>query len=405
MNLTQRTSASASAAILVLSLGALGTPAFAGGPSNSTPSSASSNVGLASEFDAPMFDTTASLTGNRLPTYTDINCSDSACSIGIMPNPSDGEIVFITKDYAQGGSFSNNPGFIAKLDQLWENAATAGTSDYTELAYNLAQFSPGTDLAAAIADNAQSLSAPLSDPVMVGDINTWTAQISVSGASIKLAYAARANSIVRSICILNGTDVNSTSCQLDNLVASTVSVLTSPAGTTLKGSKSIAGLIPVTPQSLEPMVINVGPTVMTWANTLPGPALQKSLTANKNSVSMAYKIPKSPKLSLTLTVAALTKSAPARIFVKDVCASTTTTTSTCTRSRVSGPAYGFIGEWSQSTDNTSSAQVVSQFVGGKRLANVNCFPIGTSADVPMTDAQIRTCIKAINALASAVAGS
>ena len=82
MNLTQRTSASASAAILVLSLGALGTPAFAGGPSNSTPSSASSNVGLASEFDAPMFDTTASLTGNRLPTYTDINCSDSAELIG-----------------------------------------------------------------------------------------------------------------------------------------------------------------------------------------------------------------------------------------------------------------------------------------------------------------------------------
>lgn len=404
MDFIQRTSTGA--AIVALTLGALSSPALAGGPSNgSAPNLAPSNVGLASEFDAPMFNTTASLTGNRLPSYTDLNCSDPSCSTGIMPNPSIGEIVFITKDYAQGGSFSSNPGFLSKLDQLWDNAATSGITNYTELGINLAQFSPGTDLAAAIAEDAQGLLATLSDPVMVGEISTWTAQKTVSDSKINIAYAASANSITRGICILNGTDADSLSCPLDNLVGMAVSVLTSPAGTTIEGSKSITGLIPVTPKNLKPMVINVEPTILTWAGTLPGPALQKSLLANKHSVSMAYKIPKSPKLSLTLTVAALNKQAPARIFVKDVCKSTTTTTSTCTRSRVSGPAYGFIGEWSQSKDTTKTAQVVSQFVGGNHLAAINCFPVGSATSSGMTTVQVRACTKAINSLASAVAAS
>jgi hypothetical protein len=54
-----------------------------------------------------------------------------------------------------------------------------------------------------------------------------------------------------------------------------------------------------------------------------------------------------------------------------------------------------------------SGPLPSLTICGKTLQqlDVNCFPMGTSDDMPMNDAQIRAFIKNKNSLASAVVGS
>lgn len=109
-------------------------------------------------------------------------------------------------------------------------------------------------------------------------------------------------------------------------------------------------------------------------------------------------------LSFSANIAALNNESAARQFVKDVCKSTTDPKSTCKRTSLAGPAYGYLGVWSQDNDSTKTASVVSQFVGEQRLVEVNCFPVGGTVDKPMTTKEIKACSTGIVKVSAAIIG-
>jgi len=109
-----------------------------------------------SEFDAPIFGTTATLTEGRMPTYAEVNCSDARCTSGVIIGAEGGSTAYISTTVARGGAFAESPGFVAKLNKNWAGLSGNYSEDFSTFTINLTQVLPGTDIAALVAADAET---------------------------------------------------------------------------------------------------------------------------------------------------------------------------------------------------------------------------------------------------------
>jgi hypothetical protein len=124
--------------LVTASVGAAGLAITLAVPAQATPPAA---------FDAPIFGTTATLTGARLPSIADIQCSDEARTTGVLPAslllyPS----VYFSTTVATGASLSVEPGFVAAVNEDWYSLLSKGGGEFAQFALQFAEFAPGTAL-------------------------------------------------------------------------------------------------------------------------------------------------------------------------------------------------------------------------------------------------------------------
>ncbi|MGI9135916.1 MAG: hypothetical protein ACR2JS_02505 [Candidatus Nanopelagicales bacterium] len=352
-------------------------------------------------FNAPMFGTTATLTEARMPVYAQVECSDATCASGVLTRAAGGFTQYSSPSISLGGAFSKVPGFLAKLNKSWSSATRANTQNYSSMTINFAQFAPGTDLAAAVATDAADTELTLSAPETVGSTTYWSATRSDEDSEWKVAYIANGDAIARGVCIQDGTERGSVTCNPANVRTLAQGIIDTPAAATLAESGSIAGLIPATPRGLSPVLLNIEPALPLWAGNAPGAALDRSLAARKNSVALQYSVKGNPALIVTTKVAALSSTAPALPFVKTICESNSVTKRSCTLSRVPGKAYGFIGDWSRAGKPDETENLSMHFTGAKKLGDARC---GFLGDVKrgLTTKELATCRTALVTFANSV---
>lgn len=361
------------------------------------------------DFDAPIFGTTATLTEGRMPTYSQVRCSDARCTRGVVPGAEGGFTAYISTTVARGGVFADSPYFVAKLNKHWSNsganAVTAGgeSDDYSTFTINLAQILPGADIPALVAaDVATYDGGTLGAPVTIDGATVWPATADHRKGMWTMAYVSKGDALARGVCIQYGTDRGSATCPAANVQSLTVGAVMAPASNQLAELGSIRGLIPATPAGLTPLFLNIEPTKPLWANNLPSPALERSLSQRKNSVAFQYEVTKFPGLLLDAKVAAISSENPARLWTETICENSSTADRPCDLRRIKGPAFGYVGISSDPDKGGKPYSVNSHFTGSGKLGDASCFalrPEGT-----MTPAEVAACTKAITALATAVVG-
>lgn len=351
-------------------------------------------------FNAPMLGTTATLTEARMPSYAQVHCSDATCTTGVITRAAGGFTQYLSPSIAPGGAFATVPGFLAKLNKSWTSATEANTKHYSTMTINFAQFSPGTDLAAAVASDASTMDLTLAAPTTSGSSTIWLASGSTDDSSSKVAYVANGDSIARGFCIQYGNERGSATCAPDHVQQLAQGVIDTPAASTLAESRSVTGLIPATPKGLTPVLLNIEPTVPLWAANAPGAALERALGARKNSVALQYAVKGNPALMFTSKVAALSSQAPALPFVKTICESNAATTRSCTLSRVPGKNVGYIGSWSRNDDPAQVDHLAMHVTGAKKLGDAVCAIPGKTTR-GLTAKEIAACRAALLSFASA----
>lgn len=362
------------------------------------------------DFNAPIFGTTATLTEGRMPTYAQVRCSDARCTSGVVPGAEGGFTAYVSTTIARGGVFADSPYFVAKLNKHWSNsgsnAETAGgqADDYSSFTINLAQILSGADVAGLVAaDVARYDGGTLGTPTTVDGATVWPATADHRKGLWTMVYVSKGDALVRGVCIQYGKERGSATCPATNVQALTVGAVTAPASTQLAELGSIRGLIPPTPAGLTPLLLNIEPTNPLWANNLPSPALERSLSKRKNSVAFQYEVAKFPGLLLDAKVAALSSENPARLWTETICTFTVTTDVTCDLRRIKGPAFGYIGVVSDPEKGGKTTGVNSHFTGSGKLGDASCYSPRTEGT--LTPAEVTACTKAITALATAVVGS
>lgn len=356
-----------------------------------------------SEFDAPIFGTTATLTEGRMPTYAEVNCSDARCTSGVIIGAEGGSTAYISTTVARGGAFAESPGFVAKLNKNWAGLSGNYSEDFSTFTINLTQVLPETDIAALVAADAAKYGGTLSTPTTQGDTTVWSATGDFNDARWVVSYVSRGDALARGTCLQYGTERDSVTCPPANVQSITTDVVTSAPPTTLAGVRSIAGLVPSTPASLDPQLLNIEPTRPLWFPNDPTPALERALGARANSVSLQYGVAGYPELLFTAKVAAVSSEAPARPWTATVCDSATPSNRTCAKSRIGGKATGWIGAWSMRNPADGTGSISSHFTGKRRLGDVQCSIPGTvGAARALTSDEIRACTKAITTFANAV---
>lgn len=353
------------------------------------------------DFNAPMFSTTATLTETRMPTTAQVNCSDARCTTGVLNNASGGDLLYSTPSIAPGGAFVTAPGFVAKLNKNWSNAIGTSDTNFSQFTINLAQFAPGSDLAATVAQNASSIGATLSNPETVGASTIWTTSATFEDVLWNLVYVSNGDALARGACLQYGADKGSVTCGAANLRALTLGVIDTPAATSLAEANSVKGLIPGTPKQLRPLVLNIEPAQALWAGNVPTAALKRAMAVRKNSVAMQYAVKAMPQLQFESKVAALSNGQPARSWVATQCLSATKTTATCTESRVSGPAYGYIGLWRSASDSQKVVMLGMHFTGNKKVGDATCRLTGVQSR-GLTPAEVASCRAALTSFATNV---
>jgi hypothetical protein len=308
--------------------------------------------------------------------------------------------MYSSPSIALGGAFATYPGFTAKLNKSWSNITKSATRDYSTMTINFAQFAPGTDLAAAVADDSSKISATLSTPEKVGEDTIWTGTSTNANAQWTIAYVAKGDAIARAVCLQYGTEKGSVTCPAANVRALAQSVIDTPAPTALAETASVASLIPATPAQLTPELLNIEPALPLWAENVPGESLDRALAARKNSVSLQYAVVGQPQLIVKLKVGALTTEAPARPFVSTICQSSVETTRACKLTRIPKPAYGYIGTWSAEDKPAVVDHLAMHFVGGRKLGDASCGRLGPQTD-GLNSAEIAACRSALVRLATA----
>lgn len=355
------------------------------------------------EFDAPIFGTTATLTEGRMPTYAEVNCSDARCTTGVVIGAEGGSTSYISTTVARGGAFAESPGFVAKLNKNWAGLSGNLTEDFSTFTINLTQVLPGTDIAALLAADAVKYNGTVSAPTTQGDTTIWSATGDFNDARWVVSYVSRGDALARGACLQYGTERDSATCPPANVQSITTDVVASPAPSTLTGVRSVAGLVPNTPASLDPQLLNIEPTRPLWFPNDLSPALERALGARANSVSLQYGVAGYPDLLFSAKVAAISSETPARPWTATICDSAAPSSRTCAKSRVGGKATGWIGAWSMRNPADGTGSLSSHFTGGRRLGDVTCLIPGTvGAGRALSAAEIRACTKAITTFANAV---
>ena len=371
------------------------------GPASAAPAAVSP-----SDFDAPLFGTTATLNEARMPTYQQVRCSDARCTRGVLPVAEVGATIYVGTTVARGGVFADSPSFVAKLNNHWTNyaanseAAGGPASDYSSFTLHLTQITPGADIPGLVAtDLARYGQGTLSSPQIVDGATVWRGTANDPNAAWTFAYVSRGDALARGICMQAGTERGSVTCQPANVEALTLGAVLAPPATTLAEQGSIRGLIPATSPGIRPLVLDIEPTLPLWAGYGPPPSLVRALSMRKNSVSLQYEVMKFPELILSAKVAALSSETPARPWVRSTCNAATISTGRCDLSRISGPAFGFVGVRKDPATGGTPTRVMSRFTGSGKLGDATCYLAQEGAS--LTPAQVSACREAISELATA----
>jgi hypothetical protein len=267
--------------LVTASVGAAGLAITLAVPAQATPPAA---------FDAPIFGTTATLTGARLPSIADIQCSDEACTTGVLPAslllyPS----VYFSTTVATGASLSVEPGFVAAVNEDWYSLLSKGGGEFAQFALQFAEFAPGTDLAATVAHNiagyAGQSAGPLTGPTSVDGQQTWTLEDNTNPElALRFAYAANGTMLVRTMCGFTPAMAAKNPCGLASMVAITVATANRPAPRVFPIGRAMRSLIPTTPANLTPVMLSVENSPPVWGATIAGPALTKLLQPTRTAI-------------------------------------------------------------------------------------------------------------------------
>ena len=354
-------------------------------------------------FNAPIFGTTATLTEGRMPTFAEVNCADARCTKGVVIGAEGGVTQYISTTIARGGAFADSPAFVAKLNKTWFGLSGNLSDDRSTFTINLTQVATGADAAALVAADAAKYGGKLSAPAAASGATTWSATGDHGGALWTVSYVALGDALARGACLQYGAERESATCPAANVQALTLSTVLAPAPTELAGVRSVAGLVPARVKGLTPQFLNIEPAKPLWAVNAPTPALERALNARANSVSLQYGVAGQPALLFTAKVGAVSSTAAARPWTATVCEMAGSTSRTCERTALRGPASGFLGVWSMRTPSEGPGFLSVHFTGAGKVGEAECTVPGTlGADRALTADETRACRTALTAFAAAV---
>ena len=359
---------------------------------------ASAQAATPRDFDAPIFGTTATLTGARMPSVADIECDDEACNGGLLPR---GVAVSPTKylstTIAAGGSFADAPGFTAKVNKSWSYTPPGSATYRADVTIILADFRPGTDLAAIITgDPFLGGDVPIG-PTEINGIPTWT--FTDTGAAV--AYASVGTSIVRGACGHAPNFSVAGMCSPTYLTELVATIAASAAPSRIAVTPAQRALIPDTPAMLTPVVMSVERSPLVWSTMKPGSALTKALQPT-STVALQYAVEDSPDVLFLVTIAPVDGPGTER-FVRDACRPTVPAARLdCRRTVLAGPVDGYVGTFTAAGRPARAFETVTRFRGGGRLGVVSCSIVNFAR--ALTPEERVNCRRAVAALSAAVAG-
>jgi hypothetical protein len=353
------------------------------------------------DFNAPIFGTTATLTGARMPSIADIQCSDAACTNGVLPsgiflNPAR----YLSTTIATGATLAAESGFIATVNADWSTSLNNAAGDVALFALQLAEFAPGTDLTATVTNNSAEYAGTLTGPTTVDGQQTWTREDTTDARfAVRLAYAGSGTTLVRTMCYFTPAMAAKNPCVSANMVKVAVATANRPAPTVLPVSRAMRSLIPTTPSNLTPVIMSTADSSLVWGASGANAAVKKLLRPTK-SVILQYAINSAPQLYFMVRTARV-KGAAVAAFAKDICQGSGADASyICTSSVVNAKKPIYIGSIATADRPKQVLDMGAAVVGNGVLAVVSCAMIDNQR--PMTAKEVAACRAGIASIGRAI---